>query len=104
MPLNPPPRVPPCSLHRASFGQPVPANALAEVYCAIMPSRIAATDPMTQIPEVIGSGPFKLVASERVPGARTVFAKNEAYIPRTSGVPSFNAGPKIVHVDRVVWN
>jgi peptide/nickel transport system substrate-binding protein len=83
---------------------PLLANALAEVYCAIMPSRIAATDPMTQIPEVIGSGPFKLVAGERVPGARTVFAKNEAYVPRANGVPSFNSGPKIVHVDRVVWN
>src|SRR6201996_9026822 len=46
---------------------PLLPTALAEVYCAIMPSRIAATDPMTQIPEVIGSVPFKLVTSERVP-------------------------------------
>jgi peptide/nickel transport system substrate-binding protein len=78
--------------------------ALAEVYCAIMPERLAMIDPMQQIPEAIGSGPFKFLASERIPGSRVVFAKNDAYIPRKDGVPSFNAGPKIVYVDRVVWN
>ncbi len=83
---------------------PLLPNALAQVYCAMMPSRLAATDPMKQIPEVIGSGPFKLAASERIPGSRTVFVKNQAYVPRQGGTPSFNAGPKIVYVDRVVWN
>ncbi len=78
-------------------------NALAEVYCAIMPSRLAATDPFQQIPEAIGSGPFKFVADERIPGQRVVFAKNAAYVPRSSGVPSFNTGPKIVNIDRAVW-
>lgn len=82
---------------------PLLPNALAEVYCAIMPTRLAETDPMQQIPEAIGSGPFKFVASERIPGQRVVFAKNEAYVPRSSGVASFNAGPKIVNIDRVVW-
>ena len=33
-----------------------------------------------------------------------VFAKNDKYVPRKDGKPSFNAGPKIVYVDRVVWN
>jgi len=83
---------------------PLLQNALAQVYCAIMPERLATTDPMKQIPEAIGSGPFKFVASERIPGSRVVFAKNDAYVPRKDGVSSFNAGPKIVHVDRVVWN
>jgi peptide/nickel transport system substrate-binding protein len=32
-----------------------------------------------------------------------VFRKNEAYVPRKDGTPSFNTGPKIVNVDRVVW-
>ncbi|MGH7153541.1 MAG: ABC transporter substrate-binding protein, partial [Acetobacteraceae bacterium] len=80
------------------------ATALGQVDCAIMPERIAATSPMKQIPEVIGSGPFRFVASERIPGARTVFEKNTDYVPRSSGAPSFNAGPKVVYVDRVVWN
>ena len=66
--------------------------------------RLAQTDPMQQIPEAIGSGPFKFIAGERIPGSRVVFAKNEAYVPRKDGTPSFNAGPKIVNVDRVVWN
>jgi peptide/nickel transport system substrate-binding protein len=83
---------------------PLLRTALAEVYCAIMPERLAATDPMQQIPEAIGSGPFKFLANERIPGSRVVFAKNEAYIPRKDGTPSFNAGPKIVYIDRVVWN
>ena len=74
-----------------------------KVYCAIMPTRLAETDPMKQIPEAIGSGPFKFMASERVPGSRVVFSKNAAYVPRKDGTPSFNAGPKIVNVDRVVW-
>lgn len=82
---------------------PLLPNALAQVYCAIMPTRLAETDPLKQIPEAIGSGPFKFVANERISGSRVVFEKNAAYVPRKDGVPSFNAGPKIVHVDRVVW-
>ena len=60
---------------------PLLPNALAQVYCAIMPERLAQTDPMKQIPEAIGSGPFKFVADERIPGSRVVFAKNAAYVP-----------------------
>jgi peptide/nickel transport system substrate-binding protein len=82
---------------------PLLPNALAQVYCAIMPERLAATDPMKQIPEAIGSGPFRFMADERIPGQKVVFSKNAAYVPRKDGVPSFNAGPKIVNVDRVVW-
>ena len=83
---------------------PLVSYALGQVYCAIMPERLAATDAFTQITEAMGSGPFKFVAAERVPGQRVVFEKNPAYVPRGDGKPSFNAGPKIVHVDRVVWN
>ena len=82
---------------------PLLPNALAQVYCAIMPTRLAETDPMKQIPEAIGSGPFKFMADERIPGSRVVFSRNAAYVPRKGGTPSFNAGPKIVNVDRVVW-
>jgi len=78
-------------------------EALAEIYCAIMPERLANTDPFEQIKEAVGSGPFKFVASERMPGSRVVFEKNPDYAPRRTGKPSFYAGPKIVNVDRVVW-
>jgi peptide/nickel transport system substrate-binding protein len=83
---------------------PLLPAALAEIAAAIMPERLAATDPFQQIPEAIGSGPFVFVTDERIPGSRVVFRKNEAYVPRPDGVASFNAGPKIVHVDRVVWD
>jgi len=79
-------------------------NALAQVYCAIMPERLAKTDALQQVSEAVGSGPFKFLASERVPGQRVVYEKNAKYIPRKDGKPSFNAGPKIVYIDRVVWN
>ena len=94
------------SVIRFRLDKPFPLlrNALAQVYCAIMPERLAATDPMKQIPEAIGSGPFKFLANERITGSRTVFERNAAYVPRADGVPSFNAGPKIVNIDRVVWN
>jgi len=69
----------------------------------IMPERLARTDPGTQVTEIIGSGPYRLVAGERVPGARTVYARFEGYAPREQGIPSFTAGPKVAHLDRVEW-
>jgi peptide/nickel transport system substrate-binding protein len=83
---------------------PLLPDALAEPYCSIMSEQLAKTDPFEQIKEVIGSGPFKFVASERIPGQRVVFEKNPDYVPRADGKPSFSAGPKVVYVDRVVWN
>ncbi|MCB4825041.1 ABC transporter substrate-binding protein [Roseicella aerolata] len=68
----------------------------------VMPERIAATDASTQIREVIGSGPFRFRADERVVGARVVYERNPDYIPR-EGRPSWAAGPKRVHFDRVEW-
>ncbi len=68
----------------------------------VMPERIAATDANTQIREVIGSGPFRFRADERVVGARVVYERNPDYIPR-EGRPSWAAGPKRVHFDRVEW-
>src|SRR5579864_3194241 len=48
----------------------------------MMPERLAKTDPFKPIPEAIGSGPFRFVASEWVPGSKAVFAKNPLYVPR----------------------
>ena len=70
---------------------------------AMMPERLAATDPGAQIKEVVGSGPFRYLADERVPGARNAFARFEGYKPRDSGPVEWYAGPKIVHFDRVEW-
>lgn len=71
--------------------------------CPIMPERLAATDPAKQLMEVVGSGPFKFKADERVPGSRVVWERNTAYQPRTSGAAQGTAGPKVAHFDRIEW-
>jgi len=83
---------------------PLLPKALAEPYCSIVPERLAQTSAFDQVKEAIGSGPFKFIASERIPGQRVVFDKNPNYLPRPSGTPSFSAGPKAVYIDRVIWN
>lgn len=70
--------------------------------CFMMPERLAATDPFKQIPEVIGSGPFRFRADERVPGARNVYERFERYVPRQE-TADWTAGGKVVHYDRVEW-
>ena len=70
---------------------------------AMMPERLAVTDPTKQIPEIVGSGPFQYVPDERLQGARNVYRRFEAYHPRETGTPDWCAGPKIVHYDRVEW-
>ena len=50
----------------------------------------------------IGSGPFKFVKEEWVPGSKVVYVKNTDYVPRKEP-PSWAAGGKVVKVDRVEW-
>ncbi len=68
----------------------------------IMPERIAKTDANTQITDPTGSGPFKFVKEEWVPGNKAVYVKNPDYVPRKEP-PSWAAGGKIAKVDRVEW-
>jgi peptide/nickel transport system substrate-binding protein len=77
--------------------------ALSGTDCGIMPERLAKTDAFSQVSEPIGSGPFRFNTAERVSGSRAVFDKNEDYVPRPDGIPSFQAGPKIVYFDRIIW-
>ncbi|HYZ21686.1 MAG TPA: ABC transporter substrate-binding protein [Rhodopila sp.] len=70
----------------------------------VMPERLANTDPFQSIKEIVGSGPFRFIASERVVGSRVVYEKNKDYVPRRGGQPDWQAGPKIVHFDRVEWH
>jgi peptide/nickel transport system substrate-binding protein len=72
--------------------------------CPMMPERLAKTDPFTQVTEMVGSGPFRFKADERVPGAKVVYERFENYVPRVSGSPEWTSGPKIVHFDRIEWN
>ena len=47
----------------------------------IMPERLASTDAYTQVKEMVGSGPFRFLAGEHVPGARLNYARFEGYVP-----------------------
>ncbi|MGY4623615.1 ABC transporter substrate-binding protein [Bradyrhizobium sp. USDA 4486] len=68
----------------------------------MMPKRLAETPPDKQIPEQIGSGPFKFVQSEFQPGVKAVYVKNADYVPRKEP-SSWTSGGKVVKVDRVEW-
>jgi len=68
----------------------------------MMPKRMAESPPDKPLPELIGSGPFKFVASEFQPGVKAVFEKNKDYVPRKEP-PSWTSGGKVVKVDRVEW-
>jgi len=69
----------------------------------VMPARLIPADPAKPVTEMIGSGPFRFVAAERVPGARVVYTRFEGYVPRPSGTPGISSGPKTVNFDRVEW-
>ncbi|MCQ4162784.1 ABC transporter substrate-binding protein [Roseomonas sp. GC11] len=71
--------------------------------CVMMPERLALTDPMKPVPEIIGSGPFRFLAGERLAGVRNAYARFEGYQPREDGSAEWTAGPKIVRFDRVEW-
>lgn len=65
----------------------------------MMPEQVAKTDPFTQIKDATGSGPFRMVKEQWLPGNKAVYAKNERYKPRPEP-PSFLAGGKLAKVDR----
>ncbi len=85
---------------------PLLSSALAKPssFCPIMPERLAKTPFNVQVSEMVGSGPFRFIAAERMAGARVVYEKFAGYVPRSSGTTSFAAGPKIVYIDRVEWH
>ncbi len=76
-----------------------PTNTMA----VIMPERLARTPNTSRLTEIVGSGPFRYVADERVAGSRNVYAKFDKYVPQQQGAPSFCAGPRIAYFDRVEW-
>lgn len=85
---------------------PMLAEALGSLVtpcCFIMPERLAQGDASRAITEMVGSGPFRFKADERVQGSRFVYERFADYAPRESGEPSWTAGPKRVHLDRVEW-
>lgn len=85
---------------------PLILDALAKpqsFMAAIMPERLARTDAFTQVTEMVGSGPFRFKADERVSGAHVAYERFADYKPREDGAGGWTGGPKIVHFDRVEW-
>lgn len=68
----------------------------------IMPERLARTNPMAQVTEMVGSGPFRFVRGEYVSGARVVYERFEGYQPRQEAA-EWTSGGKQVHFDRLEW-
>ena len=76
---------------------------IAPSMACIMPERLASEPNSKPVSEVVGSGPFRFVANERVPGSRAVYERFAGYVPRPGGSPGLTSGPKLVHLDRVEW-
>jgi peptide/nickel transport system substrate-binding protein len=68
----------------------------------MMRAKDAATDPSVAVSESIGSGPFKFVKAEHIPGSRIVYERNPDYVARTEK-PDFYSGSRAVKIDRVEW-
>jgi peptide/nickel transport system substrate-binding protein len=68
----------------------------------MVPERLANTDPFKQLPEPIGSGPFRFLADEYVIGSHAALVPFERYVPREEK-PSFTSGGHKVLIDRMEW-
>ena len=69
----------------------------------MMPEYLAKTDPFKMITETVGSGPYRFVKDEYVPGARAVYERNPAYVPRQEAA-DWTSGGKVAHFDRFEWH
>ena len=85
---------------------PLLPDALAKAspsLCAIMPERLARVVATKAVAEVVGSGPFRFLPGERLPGARAAYERFAGYVPREGAETGGTAGPKVAHFDRVEW-
>jgi len=81
---------------------PMVVDALGKRPMFVLPERLAATDAFTQVNDATGSGPFRFVPGEWVPGAQAVYARFEGYVPRQAPANGL-AGGKVARLDRVEW-
>jgi peptide/nickel transport system substrate-binding protein len=68
----------------------------------MMPAHIVEAATKGPIKDVVGSGPFRFIASEWMQGSRAAYERFDGYVPREEA-PSGTAGGKRVFLDRVVW-
>jgi len=69
----------------------------------MMPARIANGDPGRAVTEMVGSGPFRFKADERLAGDRVVYERFAAYQPNPNGPAEGTSGPKQAYFDRIEW-
>jgi peptide/nickel transport system substrate-binding protein len=87
------------------FNRPFPLllDAMAKVApLFIMPERFATVDAFTQITEAVGSGPYRFLRPEWVPGSRSVYERFADYVPRDEPAAML-AGGKRARFDRIEW-
>lgn len=70
----------------------------------IMPKRLLDSDPAKPVSEIIGSGPYRFLSKEYVPGAFVAYEKFADYKPRGSETLGYGSGPKVANFDRVEWH
>lgn len=80
----------------SALGKPLPNHL------PIMPLRLAATDAMKPLTEVVGSGPFRFLSGDFTLGALAAFARFDRYVPRDEP-PNGTAGGRRVFIDRIEW-
>jgi peptide/nickel transport system substrate-binding protein len=90
-------------LSKAFSMLPYALGKISTPMCAMMPERLAKTDPFKVVSEMVGSGPFRFKADEWISGARAVYTKFDRYVPRAEISTGWTAGGKVVHLERVEW-
>jgi peptide/nickel transport system substrate-binding protein len=93
---------------RISFTRPFRrvADALAHPVanaCFVMPERLAATDPLKQVTEMVGSGPYRFLADEFVAGSAVAYARFDGYLPRAEPA-DYASGGKRAGFARIEWH
>ncbi|AMJ60749.1 ABC transporter substrate-binding protein [Bosea sp. PAMC 26642] len=68
----------------------------------IMPERVAATDHLKNITEAVGSGPWRFMDKQWIPGQNAIYERFAKYKPREEA-PSWAAGGKVAKIDRIEW-
>ena len=84
---------------------PLMLDALAKpngMLPVVMPERLANTDLAKPVTEMVGSGPYRFLKNEFVPGSSGAYEKFAGYVPRTEK-PDWASGGKVAHIERVEW-
>jgi len=68
----------------------------------MMPERVAQTDHMKNITEAVGSGPWRFMDKQWVPGQNAIYERFAKYKPREEA-PSWAAGGKVAKINRIEW-